>query len=961
MKSSVLQRKLFMKPPVKKAEGGILSLVEDGEEEEPDNYQDRTPDNIEIVANNLRGDMRSMEERYMELAQMVGESAFETPPEVLALMQPQLAQQMQQAQQPAAPTARPSGMEQIAAAAPPGAPPGPQAQPGMPQMPPEQAEQPGGIESLVAEAPQEQPQQPVQRSEGSPPTAEVSRSRIEEYIPETELMSYGDMGADDDIDAALQNYFSSGGNMSELADVAMGQGPMRINIEGVGPFGSNEDEGVPTVTDVNFDKNLPFKQKDSGGIGSLMPKRKSGGFSPDVSKFMGKDPRESMAEDAAAYGAMMRFASPVKRQAGSPPMGERIPPYLSDVARNIPIVDPRDPRGMGLMYPQDDRFYSGEGMKMSRPLSADEIAERVAEREARTMTRGQRALKGISNFFGQNLRIDPEVAETRIRNFLQGASKIPGVGKVAKYADILLPAGALAIGAASMDDPKPALKDGVVPPMPGREDSVANLIPPAAGEPPLETRDQGPPMDTDITPRQELTRIEDDAPVVKEVDLVTPTDEDFPNPFTGANVPPGDQGEDVSMGLGLAKQAGESEKDFRTRVTERANLYKELLGTNPNDQKTQAYLLLAEAGLALAGATGRNQGERISKGLRGLPSGLAKIAAERTQLDRAATSAAISAVEQEDRDRMKYAYDLRKKQADLLKANLPRTQKIQFQANLRKSMNPSLTDEQAEMLGVGLVDGHFAEDEFGNLRSKDGQILDRGPGMMATTPGQVGYIADDNPFLVKGKNTLPAAITKDEITRVRKDRGDSAKLLASIQTAMPLIEKTFGIGNVLTRAVTSAVTPFVGDVGPFSADKLQGERAIVMLRKEITRLLAMNPERASVYEQQLINTLTTPPSKLLTTPEIVVGELQNFSTMLTNEINAFDSQLNPNTEFKQLKVPPLGTKNDPIPPNAVKMLGEFFESRPSGIIYVQRQDPRTGQTSVIGLTREDWQRGQGTQ
>jgi hypothetical protein len=960
-----------MKPPVKKAEGGILSLVEDGEEEEPDNYQDRTPDNIEIVANNLRGDMRSMEERYMELAQMVGESAFETPPEVLALMQPQLAQQMQQAQQPAAPTARPSGMEQIAAAAPPGAPPGPQAQPGMPQMPPEQAEQPGGIESLVAEAPQEQPQQPVQRSEGSPPTAEVSRSRIEEYIPETELMSYGDMGADDDIDAALQNYFSSGGNMSELADVAMGQGPMRINIEGVGPFGSNEDEGVPTVTDVNFDKTLPFKQKDSGGIGSLMPKRKSGGFSPDVSKFMGKDPRESMAEDAAAYGAMMRFASPVKRQAGSPPMGERIPPYLSDVARNIPIVDPRDPRGMGLMYPQDDRFYSGEGMKMSRPLSADEIAERVAEREARTMTRGQRALKGISNFFGQNLRIDPEVAETRIRNFLQGASKLPGVGKAAKYADILLPGkasknadlllptGALALGAVLMEDPKPALKDGVVPPIPGREDSPANLIPPRAGDYPLETPNR-------FSDEQDLSALgpPPDEPPMRESEEV---DRSALGPLVDLTRDSEEQ-DQVALGSlsgigseGLKKGPGESEKDFRTRVTERANLYKELLGTNPNDQKTQAYLLLAEAGLALAGATGRNQGERISKGLRGLPSGLAKIAAEKTQMDRAATSAAISAVEQEDRDRMKYAYDLRKKASDLLKANLPRTQKIQFQANLRKSMNPSLTDEQAEMLGVGLVDGHFAEDEFGNLRSKDGQILDRGPGMMATAPGQVGYIADDNPFLVKGKNTLPAAITKDEITRVRKDRSDSAKLLASIQTSMPLIEKTFGIGNVLTRAVTSAVTPFVGDVGPFSADKLQGERAIVMLRKEITRLLAMNPERASVYEQQLINTLTTPPSKLLTTPEIVVGELQNFSTMLTNEINAFDSQLNPNTEFKQLKVPPLGTKNDPIPPNAVKMLGEFFESRPSGIIYVQRQDPRTGQTSVIGLTREDWQRGQGTQ
>jgi hypothetical protein len=42
--------------------------------------------------NTLRGDMRSLDARYQELAQMVGEdAAMETPPEVLAMLQPQLA------------------------------------------------------------------------------------------------------------------------------------------------------------------------------------------------------------------------------------------------------------------------------------------------------------------------------------------------------------------------------------------------------------------------------------------------------------------------------------------------------------------------------------------------------------------------------------------------------------------------------------------------------------------------------------------------------------------------------------------------------------------------------------------------------------------------------------------------------------------------------------------------------
>lgn len=964
MKSSVLQRKLFMKPPVKKAEGGILSLVEDGEEETEDNYQDRTPDNIEIIANNLRGDMRSMDERYMELAQMVGESAFETPPEVLALMQPQLAQQMQQAQQPAAPTARPAGMEQIASSTPPAPPQGQMQRPGMPAP---QPQQPGGIEALVAEAPQ---QAPVQRSEGSPPTAEVSRSRIQEIIPETELLAMGDLGADDDIDAALQSYFDAGGSMEQLAEVA--SKPLSIEITGVGDAGlpgSNEDEGVAIVTDMNFDRNLPFKKKDAGGIGSLLAK-KSGSFSPDISKFMGKDAANSNAETAAAYANMMRFASPVKRQAGSPPFGERADPRFNTADY---FVDPDGtvrPRSGAPTYPSDDIYRSGENMARSRPLTDDELRQRIADREARTMTKGQRAIKGISNFFGQGLKVDPEVVETRLRSFLKGASKVPGVGKVAKYADILLPAGALGLGAAMMDDPKPEVGDGVVPTLPNLPDgspSLANKIPPVAGSPLLGTPNResdavdAVALGRDEVPRQELRRDDSPAPKVVDVDLINPFDPDAPNAYTGENVPPGDAIEDTEAAptpsaADVTKRPGESDDDFRTRVLARANLYKELLGQDPQSQKTQAYLLLAEAGLALAGATGRNQGERISKGLKGLPSGLAKIASEKTQLDRTATAAAISAVEQEDRDLMKYATQLRLRQAAIDKESLPRMRKIQQHFALFKAQDPNMTDEQATILATGMVDGIYKGDKFGNVLGPTNEILNRGPAMQPTKPGQVGYIADDNPFVVVGKETMPAVVTEEEIGKARKERGDKARMLAGIQTAIPLAEKTYGIGNVLTRAVTVGVTPFVGDVGPFSADKLQSSNAIRLLQRELRELLAVNESRVSVYEQQQIDGLLSDPDSILATPEQFIGQLQNLVRSLTNRINQIDNSLNPNTPLKQLKEVPLGTKNDPVPAYATRALGSFFEARPNGVVYVQRQDGK-----VFGFTKEQWEKAQGQQ
>lgn len=159
--SDVMRRKMFAVSVEPKADAmnvGIMSgfaepsgneyeeYEEDDQQE--DMYEDRRPDNLEIIANNLRGDFKSLDSRYEELAMKVGpEAAMQTPPEVVALMQADMAQQMQggiaalpQAQQ-AMPGA--TGAPPMPAAMPPGPPPmaqgpqqgmPPQAPPQMPQM-----------------------------------------------------------------------------------------------------------------------------------------------------------------------------------------------------------------------------------------------------------------------------------------------------------------------------------------------------------------------------------------------------------------------------------------------------------------------------------------------------------------------------------------------------------------------------------------------------------------------------------------------------------------------------------------------------------------------------------------------------------------------------------------------------------------------------------------------------------
>jgi hypothetical protein len=65
-----------------------------GEDEDMARILGRSPDSPEILMNNLRGDYRSVDARREELADMVGyNAAQQTPDEVLAMLQPVLAQQ----------------------------------------------------------------------------------------------------------------------------------------------------------------------------------------------------------------------------------------------------------------------------------------------------------------------------------------------------------------------------------------------------------------------------------------------------------------------------------------------------------------------------------------------------------------------------------------------------------------------------------------------------------------------------------------------------------------------------------------------------------------------------------------------------------------------------------------------------------------------------------------------------
>ena len=159
-------------------QGFMDSMADEGDDEngdeDPETMMERRPGSPEILMNNLRGDMRSVDARRDELADLVGyQAATETPEQVLAMLQPILAQQggggigaLPQSQDMA------QGPQPPMMGGAPGMPP-----PGMPPMPPDAGMAPppdqGGIAALMASmgggAPGGAPPGPPGAPPGMPP------------------------------------------------------------------------------------------------------------------------------------------------------------------------------------------------------------------------------------------------------------------------------------------------------------------------------------------------------------------------------------------------------------------------------------------------------------------------------------------------------------------------------------------------------------------------------------------------------------------------------------------------------------------------------------------------------------------------------------------------------------------------------------------------------------------------
>ena len=663
---------------------------------------------------------------------------------------------------------------------------------------------------------------------------------------------------------------------------------------------------------------------------------------------------------------------PVQRQRGSSPMGERVEPVMriTDVINQERSPAKGTPKFVQQLQAEGVIPTTPDNTPKSRPLTPAELAERVAAGERRTMSPATRTLYEMARQKG----IDPVILTKRINDMSNFMKKIPGVGKLFKSIEAFeslsrgKKAAATVGGAGASFAAGLALRpnDGVVPPIPPSQFGVEQIptefdtaakpeepVPPVPPAPPptspTSPRDPsaiGGPIDLKPLTRETIGPVEEVTPV----DTFEYDENILKEQQAAEQYAPG--AERDTSGPALEK---EEEDAYAKAIRKRAKVYQDLLGDSKEDRQMKAYLLLAEAGLKMMTGKGRSTAGIIAQGLQGLPSGMGKIAEQSSAIKRAAISAAISDVNAQELAKQKAAASIT---TALIRANQSgkSTQdKLAAYNNFLELYN--IPEQQRGQLAQFLVQGVVKGDDRGNLRGPGGEIVPGGygPANQPISEGEIGFIPPTNPFIMKDAPRPTPVVDPKQMDEIDKRVFNLQKGLIAIQAAKKELGEVIGPMNLITRGITSVTQPILGDLGPFSATKASRPNVIDAANRYIQQIRALNPERVSVFEQKENKRLEIDKNSFFNSPSIELAKVLRFETEMLNEINMLKYRLNPTSDYRQMRVPNLGTKDDPLQTEAFSALGEYFQVQPNAKVYWTDQNGK-----VHALTKEQFQSGMKT-
>jgi hypothetical protein len=856
MKEEILKRKMFSEPVSKKTmNSGIMQGFEDEMEDEMEDEAEemppmaRSPQNPEILMNNLRGDIRSVDARYLELAQMVGEqAASETPPEVLAMLQPQLA----------APQAPPAGMGAGIGAL-------PQAPQGMPQGAPMM---PPGMEG-ASPFPEGGASQAPPTPDGMPPL----RAQSGMFVTQGNRLDQ------------LQ------GNMDRMLALASGNIPPEQMTE--------EDRRLLQQYNMGMGFSGSIRDAARQGVGRI-----SSALEPYLARGM-----------AAVDRFMPNF------------QGFRVAPLrgpLRDTDAGRMVVQGRENIRAGA----EGMPVAGTGTKFER---------------ANTLEFGKIP---FSQALAESMRLNPLATSAALGvGGGTAAAMLAGMGGGRDINNI--PPDQLA---ATLDRINQIPTEG----MP----SV-----PAGGEPPASAT-----INRIMAGREDLSigpfGAKEAAPVIP------------PKAETGPVVPPKEE-KDLNT---FIKDKLKEEEPIKTRgerikaeFKELAPTFKELLGDTKSDIRTNALLLLADAGFKYASTYKPTAAMALGEALSGVPRGFAALISQARDRDIKINTAALQQAVDNVNLQDKLARDLQLKQLDVYGRTL--VEQMKGNARIREAVlkgDYDLAIKQLETQGFVFKDGGMG---MTIMEKKNGSYegaffrLDKD----GNPPGVVKQAIDsnytlrptDNPFVT---NRGPAPTTREENTGERVKLGNS---LRSLDNSLRMLNdvrgqysQLYSPGTWFQDKINNVIVPISGGlVRPDVNQEAAATRLASALNLVQKQIAASNDQgRVAVQEQEwareMLGSLTR-PKDFFTDKDVAAKQFAAMEAQLRNARQQVLTQLGFITDDLVMGTPSTGTRTDPFmissDPQERDRMHRYLASTfgqitdPNARIWIQDSNGRLGQTTPAQL------------
>ena len=430
-----------------------------GDEADTAKLMGRTPDSPEILMNNLRGDMRSVDARREELADLVGmREAEETPEGVLTLLQSVLAQQEAAPPMPMAPP-MPQGMPPEMMGMPPQ---------GMPPMPPQgMAPPPMGIESISVDEtvmPGMYRGGPVQNfNQGSGAMGVTPANDAFAAYP-SDIVEEAQRRVRQMVDGGMVQNYNQGGAVQHFQDgstpigVSSIEDAIREQEEYEARQGMGEEVVTESTDDGRRDALLAFLQAQQSGPSTLQGEYNE--LLPMYQDILGSDPKDAQSQmlfdiGQAAFGYAGNVGADGRPMQGS--AAARLSQSLGPLAGKI-----------GARAGQMSQ--EGRALKMAALQSAQAKQAREAGRW-RTLSAAEMESGGLDSAFtwqmnaegelktlGSRARVPDNITVSSGETYAEGAAKFG----VANAGELVTAAGSAGKNIAKLDEALSLINSGNV-------------------------------------------------------------------------------------------------------------------------------------------------------------------------------------------------------------------------------------------------------------------------------------------------------------------------------------------------------------------------------------------------------------------------------------------------------------------------------------------------------------------